>query len=98
MTNNDESNISSISTNWEWRKVRMSLAPAGDSMAGQRPSAKPQRARRNRRKWQTIQVSWRGGSSSTWAVRVGTEVWRFDGFVALEDVMVHVLNEGQLYR
>ncbi len=87
MPTNDESNIRSLSANWEWRKVKLRPPPAGDGAPAISRRSTRRLPARNPRKPITIEVTYRGGPSDSWIVRYRGQVWRFDGFVCLTDLM-----------
>lgn len=81
---------SPVSASWEWRKCKISPAPAGDSA----PQAL-HKASRVRSRWLpiTLTVQYRGGPESSWLVRCGTSYRRWPGYMAIEDVMSFTLRE-----
>jgi hypothetical protein len=86
-------NVCSPSTTWEWRKTKVRAgAPArGDSVAKQLlPSL---RVPRRRRKWQTVEIQYRGGPESAWLLRCAGFSWRCPGWIALEDALATVYQE-----
>lgn len=80
------------STTYEWRKVRIRSAPAGES-APAGSSTQLGRRRRDRYRAHTVVVKYHGGPESSWIVYVGKECWRFPGYTALDDVMARVLGQ-----
>lgn len=89
MTNNDVSNTSSQSTNWAWRKVKLSERPQGTR---QRVAAAPPRSRQRRRQPRgriQIVIAYVGGSQASYTVRCDGFTWKYPGWIALDDMMTH---------
>lgn len=88
-----ESNVSSGSTTWEWRKVRVrsGAAPAGDSANA--VSTSRFRVPRSRRKPIWIEVKYHGGPESSWVFSYRGLTTRFPGWMALEDALSQVQGE-----
>jgi hypothetical protein len=97
MVNIPESNSSSISTTWAWKKVKMRGLPHPEGTAA--PQGRPfsRFGRRSRRERTWIQVQYRGGPESSWLICRGTSCRRFPGHLCLEDVLVVVLGEVSSY-
>lgn len=75
------------STTWEYRKVRVRRvpAPAGDSRLAE-TSDRSLRAR-DAHKGMTVVVKYRGGPTASWLIEYRGKVWRFDGALAVHDVL-----------
>lgn len=78
------------STDWEWKKVKINRAPAGDSPVAD--GTAPPRARRKRdaHKPLTIRVRFRGGPTASWLIEYRGLTRRFEGHLALHDVMSYL--------
>ncbi len=90
VTANGEENVRSLSTTWEWRRVKIASPPP-------RPSASPKAAtkwwhltRWNGRKSLTIRIVYRGGPQCWYEVESRGSRGRFPGVTALHDVMSEV--------
>lgn len=80
-------NVRSISTNWEWKKVKMrDPGPPQGSSAAQ-PLRPWGLRKRNRRKPIWISVKYQGGSDASYWVEFRGTAWRFPGHACLHDVM-----------
>jgi hypothetical protein len=77
----------SESTKWAWKKVRLpgGPAPAGDSRSAA-ATASPLR-RRDAHKPLTIVVRYHGGSCASWVIQYRGRSYRFEGHLALHDVL-----------
>ncbi len=76
----------SPSATWQWRKIKIKAAPAGEASANGVSSFQSRRLRdKNRELW--IAVRYCGGPESSWLVTTRGASWRFPGYVAIEDVM-----------
>ncbi len=93
MVPENESYTCSPSTKWEWRRVKIGSAPAGDSppKAVVRPRVPLPRRNRNKALW--IEVRYVGGPGSSWLVNCRERYWRFEGAICLEDVMAWANGE-----
>lgn len=76
-----------------WKKVRLDVAPAGDSPPkGVGYGFRGLRRRDSKRPiW--ISVQYRGGAEDSWLVNARDRVRRFPGHMCLSDVMREI-NEG----
>ena len=93
MTNNAQSNTSSVSTNWGWRKIKIAqLSPGGTSLPKGRHLAS---GRRPQMWWKRDQivVTFRGGPSCSYEIKRGGRSWRYEGHLCLHDVMTHLARE-----
>lgn len=81
------------STNWEWRKVKMRAAPAGDSGVCNEVAPPRSRRKRDAHKALTIIVRYRGGPSASWLIQYRGLTRRFEGHLAVHDVLSY-LSEG----
>lgn len=78
------------STTFEWRKVRISPAPAGDRAAQQlRPGFRGVR-RRDAHLPMQLEVRYVGGPECGWLISARGRVWRFQGYLQLHDVLGQV--------
>lgn len=90
-----ESNISTPSATWEWRRVKIARPAAGQ--AAQVPKGRRWRHLPpwKRREKLTVTVRYRGGSQAWYEVRARGSMGRFPGDRALDDVMSEVYNDGR---
>jgi hypothetical protein len=75
------------STKWEFRKVKVRTAPAGDSPATGGTAPSPARRKRDAHKPLTVTVQYRGGPSASWLIRYRGLTHRFEGHLAIHDVL-----------
>jgi hypothetical protein len=90
MTSIDVSNISSPSTNWGWRKVKLTGHPQG---TGQRAAgARPSRKRSPSMWWKRgqIVITYKGGIEASYVINCEGKTWRYPGHWCLHDVMTHL--------
>lgn len=83
----------SISTTWEWRKVKITPAARPSNGARRRRSAErgaPCFDRRVRH----IQVKWRGGVEAHWALNDGRGWMYVPGHVCLHDALAELLESN----
>jgi hypothetical protein len=83
------------STTFAWRKVKMKPPPAGHDTARAKRGRWHHLPRWPRTRDLTIKVAYRGGPESWWLVTARGSTGVFPGHLALEDVMVDVLNEAR---
>lgn len=90
MQSSSGSNSRSGSTRWEWRLVKITPAPHGNS------ESRPQAARwhhlpwRNPRQWQTIRVRYTGGAEAWWEIEARGSRGATPGVICLHDVMAEI--------
>jgi len=82
------------STTFVWRQVKMKPPPAGHNTARAKRGRWRHLARWPRHRKLTLTISSRGGAESWWLVEARGSHGVFPGHLAIEDVMVQVLNEG----
>lgn len=72
---------------------RLSTAPAGDRQRG--AAAPPKSRRKQRRAFRKVQivVEYRGGPNCSYLVSADGRSWRYEGCLALHDVMSHFWNQ-----
>lgn len=85
-----QSNVRLRSTEWGWRRVRITTPPGQGSQRG--AAAPPSRKRRRREVDPRLQIviTYRGGPECSYLVRVDGWTWRYTGVTALHDVMRHI--------
>lgn len=79
------------STTWEWRKVKIQSAPAGEQRAAGAPQAVGRRVR-DAYIPRSVTFRYRGGPESSWVFQVGSRSWRYPGHLCLDDVLRHLLD------
>lgn len=82
------------STTWEWRRVRVRAAPAGQDTARAQRGRWHGLTRWPRTQGLTVTIAYRGGPQSWWLVTARGRHGVFPGCAALEDVMAMVFNEA----
>jgi hypothetical protein len=93
MTDIDEANTSSISTNWRWIKAKIDPHPQGTGQRTAGAPSKPRRRRRDLRARTQIVVTYRGGPEASYLVCYENRCWRYPGHWCLHDVMQHLLEK-----
>jgi len=88
----------SVSTTWEWRKVKIERAAGPDRESAVSGRRRRQGAAALDRRVRTVQVKWRGGSEAWFALNDGRGWIHVPGHRCLYDVMLELagnLAEGQ---
>ena len=88
-----KSNVSSPSTTWAWRKVKISDGAPARGLSARRSRSFQPSQRRSRRLRQRIEVQYRGGPESSWCLWIGDSCRRVPGWMAVEDAMALLLGE-----
>lgn len=86
-------NVCSVSTTYEWKRVKISQRRNGPRKAppgGRHPKQLTPWPRRQRLE---LRVTYRGGSEGWYEVRARGQVWRFPGCLCLEDVLSSIYND-----
>lgn len=94
MATHEESNSSSPSTTWAWRRIKIGPTAGGQK---QRPAAGRSLkalSARNPREPLTIKVSYRGGAECWWEIHARGAVIRRPGHLALHDVLMEISTPG----
>lgn len=90
MANNGDTDHMFASTNWEWRKVKISAAPArGRRSAASGGTSKPHRPLAQWRRDQVV-IEYRGGPECSYLIRLNGRAWRYPGHWCLHDVLSHL--------
>jgi hypothetical protein len=96
MATNEDTNVRSGSTTWEFRKVKI-REPRPEAQHG---SAKPRRfallPKRDRRSRLTITLAYKGGAEAWWVIEARGRTAAFPGHRALHDVMAEINRDGFL--
>lgn len=87
MADISDTNNSSLSTTWGWRRVKISRAPQASVESGRRPPQIRSRSRRNPRDPLTISISYRGGAECWWEIHARGCIIRRPGHNSLHDVL-----------
>ena len=87
MTNNAETNSSSVSTTWVWKDRRIRVPAGGHKRGTTKSSRWFHLPPRKPREPLTIKISYRGGSECWYEIHARGSVGRYPGVVALHDVM-----------
>lgn len=90
MDANEQSNPSSLSPTWEWKRVKMRRPAGGHS--GSQPKAGRwfRRPPRNPREPLTISVKFRGGPECWYEVHARGCIGRYPGYVSIHEVMAEI--------
>lgn len=88
MTSPIDSNPSSPSTTWGWRRVRIRPAPQANTTATPKGSPHTKRALRDRRKPLTVTVVYRGGPECWYELRARGLVVRRPGYICIHDALM----------
>jgi hypothetical protein len=96
MSTHHESNLSSPSTTWGFRRVKIGVAPQADSHSRPKGVARQALARRDPRKPLTVTIVYRGGSECWWEIRSRGVVLRRPGYWTIHDVFSLLEGERSL--
>lgn len=90
----------SLSTTYEWRKVKITAAPQAQGIArakraplGVRPDA-PACSAAELRRSRYVQIRMRGGAEMWWEITYGSVTKRFPGYVPIDDVLLCMFTHG----
>lgn len=93
-----ESNGRSVSTDWEWRKVKIRRPPEATGTV----SPKARRFRhlpwRDPRQPLTLTIKFRGGPECWYEVHARGSIGRWPGYMAIHDIMSEILGGAEAPR
>lgn len=75
------------STNWRWELRKIRVAPAGDRQRGAAAPLQRRKRRRDLSRRMQVVITYRGGASCSYLLQFEGKSWRYDGFLALHDVV-----------
>lgn len=78
------------STTYEWRLVRVRPGAAGQGQALSEAKLRHALPSRPSRQPLTVVIRHRGGPESWWEIQARGAVWRFPGYVGLDDAMSRI--------
>lgn len=93
MTNINDANTSSISTNSEWTWAKIAAVPPNGVDTARRSRTAWKLPRRNWRKPLTVTAMYSGGPQCCWILQFRGERHRFEGWMCLHDVLAHLNDE-----
>lgn len=86
-------NVSSPSTTWAWRCVKIKPAPQGSIRAERSESTRTKLWRRDARRPLTLTISYRSGPEATWLIEARGRRWFIPGHLCVHDVFTEVCRE-----
>jgi hypothetical protein len=94
MTKHRDENVSSVSTTWALKRVKVGQAPQAGSHSPRKGSSLRSRSRLDPRKPLTISVTYRGGAEAWWEIRARGCIIRRPGWQSIHDVLWEISQGG----